>query len=83
MVLSLPLLGLLVGLFLSGLVWRTRPYLGAGIFIGVAIACVAAAVAPALDHGNVPIWLPALPFAVVAVTLFGFGILTWHWGDKP
>ena len=79
---SLPLLGLLLCLGLLVVVWRKRPFLGAGIFIGVAVASVVMAVLPAFDGGDVPIWLPALPFAVVAVTLFSFGILAWRWGDK-
>ena len=29
------------------------------------------------DMHNIPIWLPALPFAVVAVSLFCLGISAW------
>jgi hypothetical protein len=29
---------------------------------------------------NIPIWLPALPFAVVAVSLFCLGTLAWLLG---
>jgi hypothetical protein len=29
---------------------------------------------------DVPVWLPPLPFAVVALTLFGFGIRAWFSG---
>jgi len=32
-----------------------------------------------LEH--IPIWLPPLPFALVAVTLFVFGVLAWFWGE--
>ena len=79
---ALPLLGLLLCLGLLVIIWRKRPFLGVGIFLGVAVASMVMAVVPALEGGDVPIWLPALPFAVVAVTLFGFGILAWLWGDK-
>jgi hypothetical protein len=29
---------------------------------------------------DIPIWLPPLPFAVVAVSLFCLGILAWFLG---
>jgi len=28
-----------------------------------------------------PIWLPALPLALIATTLFAFGALAWFWGE--
>jgi hypothetical protein len=30
---------------------------------------------------EIPVWLPALPFALVAATLFGFGLLAWFWSE--
>ena len=30
---------------------------------------------------RMPIWVPALPFALVAISLFGFGLLAWFWGE--
>jgi hypothetical protein len=30
---------------------------------------------------EVPLWLPPLPFALVAVTLFVFGLLAWFWSE--
>src|SRR5882762_12020629 len=40
---------------------------------------VAAFVRP-FDMHNMPIWLPALPFAIVALSLFCLGILAWLLG---
>lgn len=61
--------------------WRTQPMLAYGATIGILIVLVGAIVIgrPTFDH--VPIWLPPLPFATVAVTLLIFGILAWVWDD--
>ena len=32
-----------------------------------------------IDH--VPVWVPPLPFALIAITLFGFGLLAWFWSE--
>ena len=29
-----------------------------------------------------PVWVPALPFALIALALFAFGLLAWFWGDE-
>jgi hypothetical protein len=31
---------------------------------------------------HIPVWAPALPFAVIAITLFVFGLLAWFWGEE-
>jgi hypothetical protein len=31
---------------------------------------------------HVPIWLPPLPFAVIALTLLGLGIWAWFQGEE-
>lgn len=72
-------LGLLV---IWRLVWRTRPILALGVTIGIMISWVFAVVVGPPQFDTVPLWLPPLPFAVVAVTLFVFGILAWVWGDE-
>jgi MFS superfamily sulfate permease-like transporter len=61
--------------------WRTQPMLAYGITIGIMISWVFAVLIgrPSFDH--VPLWLPPLPFAVVAVTLLIFGVLAWVWDD--
>jgi len=60
---------------------RKRPELGFGIAIGIAAAWIAFAVMPKLTLHTIPVWLPPLPFALVALTLFFFGFLAWFWGD--
>ncbi|HUO95732.1 MAG TPA: hypothetical protein VMT92_05825 [Steroidobacteraceae bacterium] len=51
-----------------------------GVALGLGLAGTAAAIAPAINLHKIPPWLPALPFACVALTLFFFGGLAWWWG---
>ena len=78
----LSIVGLLVFILLWGLAWRTRPVLAYGIFWGVVSVWVAGAIIQPTGLQHVPPWLPALPFAVVALTLFYFGALAWLWGGR-
>ena len=61
--------------------WRTRPILALGITLGILLIWVLAVVVDTPVFDKVPLWLPPLPFAVVATMLFVFGILAWVWGD--
>lgn len=67
-------------LVLCGLAVRNRPQLGFGIVLGGGLAWAGLALAPHLSLTPFPVWLPALPFATVALTLFFFGFLAWFWG---
>ncbi len=78
----LQIAGLLLFLVLWTVAWRRQPNLAFGIFLGVAIAAVVAAVVRGFDMRNVPSWLPALPFAVVAISLLCFGIWAWFLGRE-
>jgi hypothetical protein len=60
---------------------RKRPELGFGIAVGIGIAWVGLALAPQIHMKTIPLWLPPLPFALVALTLFFFGFLAWFWGS--
>jgi len=68
-------------LLLWRLAWRNQPMLAGGIGIGVLLGWIVGISfdAPSLD--SIPLWLPPLPFAIVAGVLFFFGILAWFWGD--
>ena len=72
-------------LVLWSLAWRSRPTLAFGIFLGTVGGCVLAAVLRSIEIQHIPVWLPALPFAIVALTLLYFGVLAWWWGrsGKP
>ena len=72
----------IVFLLLWGLTWRGQPKLAFGIVIGLMFGAVAAGwIGPYESLGDVPIWLPPLPFAVVAAGLLIYGGLAW-WGLK-
>jgi hypothetical protein len=73
---------LAVLLLMWRIAWRDRPILGLGMTIGVLLAGIIAGVAGDLDPDHIPLWLPPLPFAIVAVTLLIFGILAWMWDDE-
>ena len=80
MTLFLPIAGMLVFLALWSLAWRNRPVLAFGIFLGVASVFVVAVIVRPSGIQHAPVWLPALPFAAVAIALLYFGILAWYWG---
>jgi hypothetical protein len=53
-----------------------------GVAVGGALALLAwSAVEAVAGMEEVPLWLPPLPFALVAVTLFVFGLLAWFWSE--
>ncbi len=65
--------------------WQHRSRFAIGLAIGGACVLLGSLFlqsAPNFDH--MPVWVPALPFGVIAVTLFCFGALAWFWGeDRP
>jgi hypothetical protein len=78
----LQITGFLLFLVLWSVAWRRQPNLALGILLGVAIAAVVAAVVWPFDMRDVPLWLPPLPFAVVAISLLCFGIWAWFLGRE-
>jgi hypothetical protein len=63
--------------------WQRGSQLARGIVIGVVLALVVGPLvrgSGAPDH--MPVWVPALPFALIALTLFGFGLLAWFRGEE-
>lgn len=77
-VLAIVLLAVLLALRAA---WRARPTLGLGLTFGLLLSALFVTFVGWPEFKTVPLWLPPLPFAVVAVTLFVFGILAWVWGD--
>ena len=73
---------LLIGLALLWvLAWRYQRRFAVGTVVGAVIALLVAWLARPFELQQIPIWLPPLPFALVAVTLFVFGVLAWFWGE--
>lgn len=73
--------GFLVLLAVWAAAWRNHPPLAFGIAIGIMIGWVLAAIFGAVKLDHIPVWLPPLPFAVVATTLIGLGAIAWRLDD--
>jgi hypothetical protein len=82
MLLTLSIIGILVFLALWGLIWRKQPVLAFGIFLGAVAVLVIAALLRPSGPEHIPLWLPPLPFAIVAAALFYFGTLAWLLGRR-
>jgi len=78
--LLISIIAIVAFLALWGLAWQRRPALAFGIFLGVVSVWVIAALTRPSGLEHIPLWLPPLPFAIVAVGLFYFGALAWLWG---
>jgi len=73
---------LLIGLALLWVVaWRHQRRFAVGTVVGAVIALLAVGLVKPFEMTHIPLWLPPLPFALVAVTLFVFGVLAWFWGE--
>jgi hypothetical protein len=81
MSLALGIVVFLALLAVWALAWRNHPALAFGMAIGILISWLAAAFIGDISMEHVPLWLPPLPFALVAITLIGFGVLAWFWGQ--
>lgn len=58
--------------------WLRYSRLAVGIVIGAALAVALAPTVKAVVLApGIPVWLPALPFALVATSLFACGLLLW------
>lgn len=62
--------------------WQRRSRLAVGMAVGaVAIVLCTPLLLALVRAQHVPVWLPALPFALIAISLFGFGLLAWFWSE--
>ena len=82
------LLGVAVFVLLWGALWRSSPKTAFGAVFGFVIALLVYWLfsSQLTDYvtgmNEIPIWLPPLPFVVVVVVLFYFGIKTWLNADN-
>ena len=78
------LLGVVVMLVIWARVWQQNPKMAFGVLVGLLLAWLfSRLIAPYLEgEAQVPVWLPPLPFAIVATTLFVFGALVWIRGPQ-
>jgi hypothetical protein len=76
---TLVLLGLAL-VWLSA--WQRRSRFAQGFALGIACAVPFGMLVRGLAAlPTVPVWLPPLPFALIAIALFGFGLMAWTWAD--
>jgi len=78
------LVGVTVCLLIWGGIWKSNLLLAFGILLGVLLAWLLSFfVKPYVtDMENIPIWLPPLPLATVAIILFVYGAVVWFKGNE-
>jgi ABC-type sulfate transport system permease component len=78
------LIGVVACLVIWSAIWKSNLVLGFGVLIGVLLAWI-------LSYGlkpyvtgmkDIPVWLPPLPLATVALVLFVYGALIWIRGSE-
>ena len=79
------LIGVVIMLLVWARIWQTQPKMAFGVLLGLLLAWLfSRLISPYLTgEAQMPLWLPPLPFAIVAVTLFVFGALVWFRGARP
>ena len=78
------LIGIAVLVVLWGTLWQRNYVLAFGILLGLPIAWVLSVLLRPYVTGmeHIPLWLPPLPFAIVAATLLAYGALAWIRADN-
>ena len=82
------LIGVAVFVVLWGALWKASPKGAFGVLIGFLVAWLLSwllsrqLTSYVTGMNEIPVWLPPLPFAIVVVALFYFGIKTWLNADN-
>jgi hypothetical protein len=78
------LVGVAICVLLYGAIWTRNLVLAFGVLIGLLLAWLASLFLRPIVTGmeEIPIWLPPLPLATVAVVLFVYGALVWFRGNE-
>lgn len=78
------LLAVAVAILVWARLWRTNPSMAFGILIGLPIAWIFSRLITPYVTGmkDIPVWLPPIPVALVALTLFVTGTIVWFRGPK-
>jgi hypothetical protein len=77
------LIGVAVCVLIWGWMWRSNPWMSFGVLIGLLIAWLVSHLLTPYVTGmdEIPVWLPALPLATVAIVLLVYGALVWIRGN--
>src|SRR5262245_35365427 len=78
------LIGVAVFMFLWSGLWRAQPKAAFGVLLGLPLAWIFSKLIQPYVTGmqEFPIWLAPLPIAIIALTLFVFGTVTWLRADR-
>ena len=78
------LLGVAVFVVIWSGLWKTQPKAAFGVLLGLLVAWILSRLLTPYILGMtpIPLWLPPLPLAIIALTLFVFGIVTWLRADR-
>jgi hypothetical protein len=78
------LVGIVVFVLLWAGLWRSQPKAAFGVLIGLPIAWILSLIIQPYVTGmnDIPIWLPPIPVACIAIVLFYFGVRTWLRADS-
>jgi ABC-type sulfate transport system permease component len=78
------LIGVVVFVVLWAGLWRSQPKAAFGVLLGLPVAWILSRFITPYVTGmeEIPVWLPPLPLAIVALLLFYFGIRTWLRADS-
>lgn len=79
------ILGVAACVLIWSFAWKNNLSLAVGILIGLPLAWFFSRLLRPYITGmeHIPLWLPPLPFAIVATTLFVYGSLIWLRGAPP
>lgn len=77
------LIGVAVCALIWGLMWRGSQELALGVPIGAVLAwfVLRFMIPDVTSMEDLPLWLPPLPMATVAVILFVYGAIVWFRGN--
>jgi len=78
------LAGLVIFVLIWAMIWRNNTALGVGVLLGLPVAWILSRwLRPYLTGmEHIPVWLPPMPFAIVAVTLLVMGVVIWLRADR-
>lgn len=79
------LIGVALALVVWAMMWQRQPKMAFGVLLGLPIAWLISRLIEPYVTGmeQVPVWLPPLPFALVAIFLLVLGGLIWFRGAPP
>ena len=78
------LVGVAIFVLIWGGMWKSNLMLSFGVLIGLLLAWIVSRLITPYVTGmeEIPVWLPPLPLATVAIVLLVYGVLVWIRGSE-